>query len=77
MEIFNVSTSVKVSLDDETQRLLEKEGQRIGKDTVSLIEDIVQRHLRYQEFLRLREKAIPIAKKAGIHSEEDVFKIIS
>jgi len=77
METYKVSTSVTVSLNDETQRLLEKEGQRIGKDTVDLIQDIVQRHLRYQKFMGLREKAIPYARKAGFHTEEDVFKHIS
>ncbi len=72
-----MSLSVTVSLNDEIQRRLEEEGQLTGQDMENLIQDILQRHLDLQELIRLRKKAIPIAKAAGIHSEEDVFKIIS
>jgi len=70
-------TRFTVSLPKEIARELEALVKRSGKSRNQVVEDAVRRQVAIERFRGLRERLISKARKAGFHTDEDVFAAIS
>jgi hypothetical protein len=66
-----------IPIEPSEYKKLEEEGQKTHRDVIEIANDVIKRHnftVRVQE---IREQLIPLAKKAGYNSEEDIFRDVS
>jgi metal-responsive CopG/Arc/MetJ family transcriptional regulator len=69
--------TLTVSLPEEINRGLSALVKRSGKSRSQVVQDALRRQIATERFRDLREKLVPKGRKAGFHTDEDVFKAIS
>jgi metal-responsive CopG/Arc/MetJ family transcriptional regulator len=70
-------STLTVSLPEEIARDLERLVKRTGKSRSQVVQDALRRQISIERFRGLRERLVPKARKAGFHTDEDVFEAIS
>lgn len=68
---------LSVSVDPALKRKLERLAKDSKRRKSDLVKEALQRFLAEQEFRRLRENSLKFGRKAGLLTDEDVFKAIS
>ena len=69
--------TLTVSLPKEIAIELEALVKRTGKSRSQVVQEALQRQISIERFRGLRERLVPKARKAGFHTDEDVFEAIS
>ena len=64
-----------ITIDNQLEERLKKFCYRAEKDVDDFVTESINRQLDLEEFDRLQQSAIDIAKKAGCESEEDVMNL--
>ena len=72
-----MSRTLTIRLDRDLERLLERTARDSGMKRSDLVRDALRRQLTLREFERLRRAMVPRARKRGIITDEDVFKVLS
>ena len=66
-----------VSVPKELEREVRKLSRKLHTSKSDIVKTAVQRHIWSLKFRALRAKTIPHARRRGIFTDEDVFKLIS
>ncbi len=72
-----MKSTLTVSLPRSMQGELDAVARRAGKSRAAFVRDAVRRQLAIARFRALRARLVPLAQARGIHTDEDVFKIVS
>mgnify|MGYP000934380776 CR=1 FL=1 len=79
--LYDNVTSMRAILSVSVDPALKRKLERLAKDSKrrksDLVKEALQRFLAEQEFRRLRENSLKFGRKAGLLTDEDVFKAIS
>jgi hypothetical protein len=51
--------------------------KRSGKSRSQVVQEALRRQIAIERFRNLREKLVPKGRKAGFHTDEDVFRAFS
>jgi len=68
---------LSVSVEPALKRKLERFAKDSKRKKSDLVKEALQRFLAEQEFRRLREESLSFGRKAGLLTDEDVYKVIS
>jgi len=68
---------MNLRLPEDLQRDLKAFAHATGQDEAAIVEAAIRRYLVIEQFRQLRRATLPIAEKAGIRTDEDVFRLIS
>jgi hypothetical protein len=71
------TTPFTLRLTDDLNKLLMKAAQQSGKSRNEMARELLQRHLRIQQFDSLRRRMMPFAESRGYLTDEDVFRDVS
>jgi metal-responsive CopG/Arc/MetJ family transcriptional regulator len=69
--------TLTISLPEDMNSDLAALVKRSGKSRSQVVQDALRRQIALERFRALREKLVPKGRKAGFHTDEDVFKAIS
>jgi metal-responsive CopG/Arc/MetJ family transcriptional regulator len=69
--------TLTVSLPAEMNRDLAALVKRTGKSRSQVVQEALRRQIALDRFRNLRERLVPKGARAGLHTDEDVFKAIS
>ena len=72
-----MSNAVTVNLPSDLTKELDTLKKRTGKTKSQIVRDALRRQLSLERFRSLRQKAVPLARKAGITTDEDVYRRVS
>ena len=70
-------TTLTVSLPDDLNKALSRMVERKGTSRSQVVQDALRRQIALERFRDLRDRLVPKAGAAGLHSDDDVFKTIS
>ena len=70
-------TVLSISLPEELSKKLDSLANETGRNKSDIVRESIDLYLWEENFKRTKRQLKPIAKKAGIVSEEDVFEQIS
>jgi metal-responsive CopG/Arc/MetJ family transcriptional regulator len=68
---------ISVSLSDEMASALNKATKETGKGKSEIIKEALRRYLWEERFVNVKKGLKQKAKKIGVVTDEDVFKLIS
>lgn len=68
--------TITLRLPDELHQALERLSTSAGVSKSDLAREALRRFLAVSEFQRLRQKLVGRAQTHGIHTDEDVFRVI-
>ena len=66
-----------IQLDPREYERLSEESRAAHRDVSDVANEVIRRHNFAVRVQKMREKLIPLAKKAGYHSDEDIFRDVS
>jgi metal-responsive CopG/Arc/MetJ family transcriptional regulator len=69
--------TLTISLPDKINRELAAIVKRSGKSRSQVVQDALRLQISIERFRHLREKLVPKGRKAGFHTDEDAFNVIS
>jgi metal-responsive CopG/Arc/MetJ family transcriptional regulator len=69
--------TLTISLPEEIHLGLSSLVKKSGKSRSQVVQDALRRQISLERFRNLRERILPKGSKAGLHTDEDVFKVIS
>jgi len=69
--------ALTISLPAALAKSLDASAKRSGKTRSQWVQDAVRKSLFIEHLDRARKELIPSARKQGIFTDEDVFKIVS
>ncbi|MBA3272576.1 MAG: CopG family transcriptional regulator [Chthoniobacterales bacterium] len=72
-----MSNMLTVRLDPDLEHLLDKLCRSSGAKRSDVVREALRRHLSLRSFERLRERMVPLARKKGYITDEDVFRKVS
>jgi CopG family transcriptional regulator / antitoxin EndoAI len=72
-----VMTPITIRIPDELNKRLRKLCRSENRAASEVLRDCLRRYLALKEFEAIRRKTVPLAKAQGIHTDEDVFRIVS
>ena len=72
-----MANMLNVRLEPELERLLARLCRSTGAKRSDVVREALRRHLSLRSFERLRERMVPLARKKGYITDEDVFRKIS
>ena len=70
-------TTLTVSLPEEIHLGLSSLVKRSGKSRSQVVQEALRRQIAMERFRNLREKLVPKGRRAGFHTDADVFNAIS
>ncbi len=70
-------TVISVSFPEKLASELEKVAEETGRTKSEIIKEALRAYLWEERFRKIKKKVIAKAKKKGIVTDEDVFKVIS
>jgi hypothetical protein len=73
---FTYMATITLRLPDSMDKALARQSAASGLSKSDLAREALSRYLNVGEFRRLRRKLVPLAQGRGIHTDEDVFKIL-
>jgi predicted transcriptional regulator len=68
--------TITLRLPDELDEALERQSSAAGVSKSDLAREALRRFLTVSEFQRLREKLVRRAQAQGIHTDDDVFRVL-
>lgn len=68
---------ITISLPTEAKLQLDQVSKRLQISRSDLIRKAVKTYIAKEEIQRLRKTLVPKARKMGIYTDEDVFKLVS
>ena len=68
--------TITLRVPDELDEALERQSQAAGVSKSDLAREALRRFLAVSEFQRLRAKLVPRAQAQGIHTDDDVFRVL-
>ncbi|HXJ40672.1 MAG TPA: ribbon-helix-helix protein, CopG family [Bryobacteraceae bacterium] len=68
--------TITLRLPDSMDKALTRQSAASGLSKSDLAREALSRYLNVGEFKRLRRKLVPLAQAQGLHTDEDVFKIL-
>jgi len=70
-------TTLTVSLPEDLKKALTRMVKRKGTSRSQVVQDALRRQIALERFRDLRDRMVPKGGRAGLHTDEDVFKAIS
>jgi metal-responsive CopG/Arc/MetJ family transcriptional regulator len=70
-------TTLTVSLPEDLNKALTRMVKRKGTSRSQVVQDALRRQIALERFRDLRDRMVPKGGRAGLHTDEDVFKAIS
>ena len=68
--------TITLRVPDELDEALERQSQAAGVSKSDLAREALRRFLAVSELQRLRAKLVPRAQAQGIHTDDDVFRVL-
>ena len=68
--------TITLRVPDDLDEALERQSTAAGVSKSDLAREALRRFLAVSEFQRLREKLVRRAQAQGIHTDEDVFRVL-
>jgi predicted transcriptional regulator len=68
--------TITLRVPDELDEALERQSSAAGVSKSDLAREALRRFLAVSEFQRLREKLVRRAQAQGIHTDDDVFRVL-
>ena len=68
--------TITLLVPDELDEALERQSIAAGVSKSDLAREALRRFLAVSEFQRLREKLVRRAQAQGIHTDDDVFRVL-
>lgn len=69
--------AVTISLSADLAKQVDAAAKRRGLSRSQFIQESLQRDLFREELYEARKKIVPLARKAGFYTDEDIFKAFS
>ena len=69
--------TITLRVPDDLDAALERQSAAAGVSKSDLAREALRRFLAVSEFQRLRDKLVRRAQAQGIHTDEDVFRVLS
>lgn len=69
--------TLTVNLPPDISSELDALVKRTGKSRSQFVREAVRRQLSLERFRALREKLVSTARSRGLHTDDDVFKLVS
>lgn len=69
--------AVTISLPPQLAKELDATAKRKGMSRSLLVQELVKKSLFRERLEVLRRVAVPLARRAGLYTDEDIFKAIS
>lgn len=73
---FTDMATITLRVPESMHKELIRQSAASGLSKSDLAREALSRYLNVGEFRRLRRKFVPLAQGRGIHTDEDVFKVI-
>jgi metal-responsive CopG/Arc/MetJ family transcriptional regulator len=70
-------STLTISLPQDLNQALSSLVKRKGLSRSQVVQEALRRQVALERFRDLREKLVPKGGRAGFHTDEDVFKVIS
>jgi predicted transcriptional regulator len=68
--------TITLRVPDELDQALEKQSSASGVSKSDLAREALRRFLTVSEFQRLRTKLVRRAQALGLHTDEDIFRVL-
>ena len=68
--------TITLRVPDELDEALERQSTAAGVSKSDLAREALRRFLAVSEFQRLREKLVRRAQAQGVHTDDDVFRVL-
>ena len=68
--------TITLRVSDELDRALERQSVAAGISKSDLAREALRRFLSVSEFRRLRERLVRRAQAQGLHTDDDVFRVL-
>ena len=68
--------TITLRVPDELDAALERQSNAAGVSKSDLAREALRRFLTVSEFQRLREKLVRRAQAQGVHTDDDVFRVL-
>ena len=72
-----MSSTLTITLPGKMSTRLNQLAKRENLKKADIVRSALNRYIARQEFWTIREALVPEARKKGIYTDEDVFKLIS
>jgi predicted transcriptional regulator len=72
-----MSSTLTITLPGKMSARLSLIAKRENLKKADIVRSALNRYIARQEFWAIRESLVPEARKKGIYTDEDVFKLIS
>lgn len=72
-----MTATVTVRLDEALQKRLARLSKATGRTRSDLVRDAIGRQLALVEFESARRRVRPFAERAGLLTDDDVFRVVS
>ena len=69
--------TITLRVPDELDAALERQSHAAGVSKSDLAREALRRFLTVSEFQRLREKLVRRAQARGVHTDDDVFRVLN
>ena len=71
-----MSKTITIRLDDDLAETLDHVSNRTGRSKSEIMRDALKRRLSIELLDLAREKLVPLARRQGIYTDEDVFEFL-
>ena len=71
-----MSKTITIRLDDQLAEILDHVAEHTSRSKSEIIRDALSRRLSNELLDLAREKLVPLARKQGIYTDEDVFELL-
>jgi len=68
--------TITLRVPDELEEALERQSTAVGVSKSDLAREALRRFLAVSEFERLRAKLVRRAQSQGVHTDDDVFRLL-
>ena len=68
--------TITLRVPDDLDKALERQSSAAGVSKSDLAREALRRFLAVSEFQRLRAKLVKRAQAQGVHTDEDVFRVL-
>ena len=65
--------TISLRIDDELKKELDQLTAKSGKSQSEIVRIALEKHLLIKKFDDIREQLIPLARKAGYYTEDDIY----
>ena len=72
-----MTATVTIRLDEALQKRLARLSKSTGRTRSDLVREALARQLALVEFESARRRARPFAERAGLLTDDDVFRVVS